>query len=199
MTSDSKPIGEVNALIAAWRELYPNEKTGRRGDASARAQLRRAATPGDVELEPAFHDLLRRMKEKGFDFANLCKDGARYRRLALVVGLLAGRRDGSSGRDRLMQVLGGHADAADNTLKPLRFQALIGALDRGDPAEIMTTLRRALMMVKDTTFNVQAFAKDVLSWDEGARRRWTYDYFGHSPTNSDPSAPQEAASEEMTP
>lgn len=198
MTSESKPVSEVDALIAAWRELYAHEETGRRGDAGARARLRRAATPGDVELEPAFHDLLRRMKDKGFTFAWHGRDASRYRRLALVIGLLAGRRDGSSGRQRLMQVLGGRADAAENTLKPLRFQALISALERDDDAEIMTTLRRTLVMAKDSAFNVQAFARDILSWNEGSRRRWTYDYFGY-PYNLDPSAPQETASEEISP
>lgn len=197
MTSDSKSIGEVDALIAAWRELYPHEETGRRGDASARAQLRRAATPAAVELEPAFHDLLRRMKQKRFDFARLGKNPSRYRRLALVAGLLAGLRNGSSGTKSLMKLLGGNGDPAENTLKPLRFQALIGALDRGDDTEIMTALRRALMMAKDDAINIKAFAGDILFWNEDTHRRWTYDYFGH-PYNPDSSAPQENASEEIS-
>ena len=171
-TAEKKP--KVDAILAAWRALYPDEEKNRRGDAGARAQLRRASTPDEVELEPAFHEFLSRMKACDSDFA-----AHRFRRLALIAGLLAGRKTDRSSGKRLMRVLGKQQDTSDYVLKPLRFQALIGALDRRDEAEIMTMLRRALLMARDEEVNLHAFVEDILYWGENARRRWTYDYFGH--------------------
>ncbi len=165
---------KVEAIIKAWRALYPDEEKNRRGDAGARARLRRAASPADVELEPAFHDFLRRMNADGSDF-----EAHRFRRVAMIAGLLAGRKTDRSSGKRLMRMLGKQQDTSDYVLKPLRFQVLIGALDRGDETEIMTTLRRALLMARDEEVNLYAFVEDILYWGEKARRRWTYDYFGH--------------------
>lgn len=169
----------MDAIIAAWQALYPNEERKQRGDAGARAQLRRAATPADVELEPAFHEFLKRMKETGFDFEPYRYAPHRLRRIALIAGLLAGRKTDRKQGKSVMRVLGKQKEMSDSLLKPLRFQALIGALDRGDETEIMTSLRRALQLARDEDINLKAFVKDLLSWGEEARRRWTYDYFGH--------------------
>ena len=193
MKKDDQPSTEVTALIAAWQRLYPDpdKPFERRGNAGARAQLRRAGSPAEVELEPAFHALLRDMKDCGHVFPV----HASYRRLALVAGLLACRPNGRSRGQPLMQVLGGKGEPSEHRLKPLRFQSVISALDREDEAEIMTALRRALLMARDDALDLHAFARDVLHWGEEARRRWTYHYFGY-PHHSDQTEPTETPSEE---
>ena len=186
----------VTALISVWRRLYPNPDTHQRGDAGARAALRRAPSPDAVLLEPAFHALLLAMKEGGFDFRSF--DNDHYRRLALVAALLAERRDGSSGQKRLLQVLGGF-DADQRSLSVLRFQSLMAALDRGLDEEAMTALRRALKVAGEATFNIQAFTGDLLGWNERMRIKWTFDYFGRphvaEPSGLDP-APTHMSAEE---
>lgn len=193
MTTDEKTPEGI--ILGAWRTLYPDEATKQRGDAGARAQLRRAASPAEVELEPAFHEFLKRMKLGGFDFEPYRRDRRRLRRLALIAGLLATRKSSHALGRRLMQALGGTSDPSERKLKPLRFQALIAALDRDDEAEIMTTLRRALLMARDEEINLNALVHDLLYWGDDTRRCWTYDYFGQ-PYDAHPFTPNPISTEE---
>jgi CRISPR type I-E-associated protein CasB/Cse2 len=173
---DDQTPSTSRSLVAAWRLLYPDPETNRPGDTGARAALRRAGSPEFVMLEPAFHALLLRMKTEGYVFSGFAD--WRYRRLALIAGLLAERRDGRSGPRRFMQELGGSAKAEDRALSTLRFQALMAALDRGLDEEAMTSLRRAIKVASDMDFNVEAFAEDLMNWGDATRIKWTFDYFG---------------------
>ncbi|WP_187968882.1 type I-E CRISPR-associated protein Cse2/CasB [Aquibium microcysteis] len=177
-------------LVAAWRLLYPDPDTSRPGDAGARAALRRAGSPDAVMLEPAFHMLLLRMKTEGFDFSGFAD--WRYRRLALIAGLLAERRDGNSGPRRFMQALGGAPKAEERAFSTLRFQALMAALDRGLDADAMTSLRRAMKVAAQLEFNAGAFADDLMNWGDATRIKWTFDYFGRPHLAA---APQPVATE----
>lgn len=173
-----KPVALADAMVGAWRELYPHAESHRRGDAAARASLRRAPSPAAAMLEPAFHALLLRMKEIGADVSNVGDD--RYARIALVACLLAERKDGRSGPKRFLQVLGGAPGAEDRVLSTLRFQALMAALERGFDEDALTSLRRAIKAADDLEFNVRAFAADLLDWKAQTRIRWTFDYFGQA-------------------
>jgi len=167
-------------LIAAWQHLYPDPESGRPGDAGARAALRRAGSPSAVLMEPAFHAVLRRMTDSGFGFDGYSDRPAGYLRLALLASLLAERRnDGSGvGKPHFMAVLGSRLHDEKPRLSPLRFQALMAALERRDGEETMTAMRRAMRMVADVEFNLFAFADDVMNWNDKVRIRWTFDYFG---------------------
>lgn len=172
----SKPKMQAEALVAAWRALYPRTEPYQSGDAGARAALRRAASPDAAMMEPAFHSLLLRMKERGFDFRTVGSE--RYRRIALVACLLAERKDGGSGPERFLQALGGAPKAEERVLSTLRFQSLMAAIDRGFDEDALTSLRRAMKAANDLKFNVTAFAADLLGWSDQTRIRWTFDYFG---------------------
>lgn len=178
-----------DALIDAWTALYPDDVTKRRGDAGARAALRRAPSPAAVLLEPAFHALLMRMAHGGFDCSGIDGDRAKLERLALVTGVLAQRRDCDNvSSPRFMQALGGVINEGERRpLSALRFQALMAAMDRDDGEAKMTALRRALSMIDRADFNVSAFIDDVMRWNEPVRIRWTFDYFGR-PRAAAPSA-----------
>lgn len=191
---DDSQTSLASALVAAWRLLYPDPEKGRPGDAGARAALRRAGSPDAVMVEPAFHMLLLRMRDTGFDFSGFAD--WRYRRLALIAALLAERRDGASAPRRFMQALGGAPKAEDRLLSTLRFQALMAALDRGLDDEAMTSLRRAMKVASDIDFNVTAFAEDLMNWGDATRIKWTFDYFGRPHLAATPTTPTETANPE---
>lgn len=176
----------AGAVIAAWGALYPDPERRRRGDPGGRAALRRATSPEAVLIEEAFHDLLARMREGGYDFSGW--PGARFLRFALVIGALAERRtDGAQGRP-LAAVLGGTTRSEERRLKTLRFQALIAALDRGADGEALTALRRALKIAADQPIDLFRLVRELMSWGERTRIDWTFAYFGQS---SRPSAPHD--------
>ncbi len=166
----------IKATLSWWRALYP-AATGYRGDAGARAELRRAGTIIEVVMLPAFHDLLHSAKKKGVAVGRL--GDARIRRLALAVAVICERRDGDAGPKSFARVLGGATEGERPALSPLRFQSLMAALSRGgDGDEELSALRRALAVVKDVDFNVAGLVRDLIDFTEARRIRWTFDYYG---------------------
>lgn len=194
MSTQEKPITPAGALIASWRRLYPDPDNKWPGDSGGRAALRRAATPEDVLMEPAFHAMLHRMKEFGAAFE---ADNRHYMQLALIAGVLAERRDAQSGPASFMQAIGGAPDDGGRKLSALRFQALMTALDKGSGEEKMRTLRRAMKMAADQNFNLHGFAQDLIYWSDKTRIFWTFDYFGkrHQPAAADPNTTSTEATE----
>lgn len=167
---------EVQAIMTWWRSLYPDDKTGRRGDAGARAALRRAESPFQVLLLPACHDLLMRLRDSGVPPGGL--SDARLKRLAMAAALICECRDDQQGSKSFAAALGSAVDDERRLLSPLRFQRLMAVMDRAEPAEQMTTLRRALAHVKGTPFKVRFFVRDLLLFSDETRIRWTFDYYG---------------------
>ncbi|PZU90339.1 MAG: type I-E CRISPR-associated protein Cse2/CasB [Shinella sp.] len=163
------------ATLAWWRTLYPMT-TGQRGNAGARAELRRAGTIMEVVMLPAFHDLLHSAQKKGVAVARL--GDARIRRLALAVAVICERPDGNAGPRSFAQVLGAVGEGERPALSPLRFQSLMATLSRGDGDEELSALRRALTLVKDSDFNVAGLVRDLIDFTEVRRIRWTFDYYG---------------------
>lgn len=190
---DGRPTSLASALVAAWRLLYPDPETKRPGDPGARAALRRAGSPEAVMLEPAFHMLLLHMRDRGFDFGGF--NDERYRRLALVVGLLAERKNGGAGTRRFLKALGGASKPEDRVLSTPRFQSLMAALDRGLDADAMTSLRRALKAAADLDFDIHEFVRDLMNWGDATRIKWTFDYFGQP----QPAAAQPVATDTENP
>lgn len=175
-------------IVRAWRTLYPDADQGWRGNPGGRAGLRRAPTPEAVLMEPAFQDLLSMVRESGVVLPT-ATDAPFYLRLALVVGVLAGRRTGDSGGQRLAAALGGSGKPEDRRLKTLRFQALIAALDRGPDADALTALRRALKLVEDDTVDIYRLVRDLLNWKAQTRIDWTFAYYGQTARPTATSAP----------
>jgi CRISPR type I-E-associated protein CasB/Cse2 len=168
-----------SAIIKSWRAMYPYPERKHPGDPGGRAALRRAATPEAVLMEPAFHTLLSSVRESGAPLPP-ASDDRFYRRLALVFGVLSERRSGAGGTRPLAAVLGGSSKAEERRFKTLRFQALVAALDRGPDAYSLAALRRALKLLGDDTVNLHRFVRDLLHWDDKARIRWTFAYFGQT-------------------
>ena len=193
-SSDRKPTASdtlAQKLISAWQHLYPSLDAKWLGDSRARAALRRAATLQDVLLEPAFHDLLHRMKVTGADFGTANPYSWPYKQLALITGALAERRSSQSGAPSFMQAVGGSPDPDERELSSLRFQSLMLALSRDNGEEKLRKLRRAMKIAADKDFNLYAFAQDLLHWSDATRIRWTFDYFGqhHQSANAETPPP----------
>lgn len=186
----------AGAVVLAWGALYANPERKRRGDPGARAALRRAASPEALLIEEAFHDLLARMREAGYDFAGW--PSKRYLRLALVVGALAERRADRADGPPLAAVLGGKAKPEERLLKPLRFQSLIAALDREADGEALTALRRTLKIAADKEINLYRLVRDLMNWGERTRIDWTFAYFGQSDRPA-PARKQATDTEELAP
>lgn len=176
MSETSDPDVVVQSIMGWWRSLYPDETTKRRGDAGARAAMRRADGPVQALLLPACHDLFRLLRDKGVSPGRM--SDAYLRRIALAAAVICERRNDETGSRPLCEVLGVAPDGGQAALSPLRFQSLMATMDRGDGAEQMTALRRALAQAKDAPFNVQRLVRDILRFSDDTRIRWTFDYYG---------------------
>lgn len=176
MSETFEPDVVARPIMDWWRSLYPDEATKRRGDAGARAAMRRADSPVQALLLPAFHDLLRRLRDKGVSPAGI--SDAYLRRVALAAAVICECRDDRTGPKPLCEVLGMAPDGGQAPLSPLRFQALMATMARGDGAEQLTALRRALAHAKEMPFDVRRLVRDILWFSEDTRIRWTFDYYG---------------------
>lgn len=143
-------------------------------DLGGRAELRRAATPGDVVFVPAFHRLLHSLEERGLDVSR----PATRERLAAVAGLVARVETHVRDKQSFAAQLG--RPAADSSRPPvsrLRFARLVAAQDI---AELYGQLARALPLL-DKKADLVSLAESVLTWNDATRRRWAYDYYRVAP------------------
>lgn len=162
-----------------WRELQPE---GKRANAAALAQLRRATTPAEALMVQAAHDLATRLGRGRADW--------------LAVGTLAAAlahvrtHDGS----RPAAAIFGEPTGGDDgrRVSALRFRRLLQA---NDWPERLTALRRAIALTGGRS-NVADLARSLLRWNDHTRTRWMFDYFGAAPPETadgtDPTAPETA-------
>lgn len=136
----------------------------RRGD---RAALRRCRSPLEVALEPAFHDLLKRL---GSRLPEVERD-----RIAAAAGVLANVDANTPARslaELMARPRGGKPAVSD-----LRFRRLL-RLETGE--ELMRELGRVLQLL-DGEAPVANLANDVFRWGDSVRKRWALDYYGAAP------------------
>jgi CRISPR system Cascade subunit CasB len=163
MTTTKQNWGET--VYEWWRQnLAPQQDNGSvRG---FRARLRRAENAVDAAAEPLFIDL--------YDLLERRPDPIALAHLTCVLALVKQHED-----TRIAQKFGG--DPAP--LSSLRFQRLIRSREQADLA---VALRRALPLIGHSA-NVRALSSDFLGWDDRARTRWCFDYFGkHIPDSLRP-------------
>lgn len=158
-----------------WRELMPDEATGRRGDRAVLARLRRAATPLEAVEEEATIDLARRL-------------GGGLRTLddvAVCAAVLAHVRqdDGSPIARRVGPVPG------DPTRRPLMSALRFRRLIQADVPEDKLIQFRRLLALADRKANVTDLASALLDWSERRRRDWIFRYYAGEPPARDDDAP----------
>lgn len=159
------------AVLRAWWQ-------GLEQDRGERAALRRAGTLTEVMLSPAFHRLLRELRQAGCKVAQ-----SRYPNLAAIAGLTArvkAEAAGSLAHRMGSPKAGGNAPV----VAELRMRNLLAC---DDLETLYTLLRRALSLL-DAQANLADLAAVVWHWspmDEkrpnDPRRQMAYDYYAAAP------------------
>lgn len=147
-------------------------------DKGERAALRRAGTLTEVMLSPAFHRLLRELRQVGCGIID-----ARYPKLAAIAGLAARVKIEASGS--LASRMGSPKPGGNTpSITELRMRSLLAC---DDLETLYTLLRRALALL-DGQASLTDLAVVVWHWspmDEKCpndpRRQMAYDYYAAAP------------------
>lgn len=167
-----KPDHASYAVLRAWWQ-------GLEHDRGERAALRRAGTLTAVMLSPAYHRLLRELRQAGCGIAE-----SRYPKLAAIAGLAARVKSETTGS---LAARMGSPKAGGNVplVAELRMRNLLACDDLETLYEPI--LRRALALL-DGQANLADLATVVWHWspmDEkrpnDPRRQMAYDYYAAAP------------------
>ncbi|MEX2165362.1 MAG: type I-E CRISPR-associated protein Cse2/CasB [Sulfuricaulis sp.] len=166
-----KPDDHSFAVLRSWWQNLESDK-------GERAALRRAASLTEVMLSPAFHRLLRELRQAGYGISDY-----RYPKLAAIAGLAA--RIKGDGGGSLATCMGTPKSAGGKAVvSELRVRRLLAC---DDIEELYTLLRRALALL-DNQANIADLAGTIWNWvpmDEkrpnDPRRQLAYDYYAALP------------------
>jgi CRISPR system Cascade subunit CasB len=183
MTAQPDAIGA--AAFDWWRARIAADTGEARGLA---ARLRRDGSPLAVLSEPAVHGLARALQGADAGLRSSLEGGWAMRLAALAHVLAA---VGAHEPEPLAR-LWGQGDPP--RLSRLRFQRM---LRETDTTALAVAVRRALPLAGGRC-NVARLAQDLLRWDEAARIRWCFDYFGGSVPEAVKPSSDEPAAEEAT-
>ena len=192
-----EPKESVDSIVIWWRALHPQDN-GDRGDRAARAELRRAETLMDALMLPQTQWLLQAMRKTSLSAA--LDDNVIL--LAMVLAHVSSGTRPISFTQALGQTQDGKrpTDGNRQRLSTLRFGALMGAMSRDDLDARARALRRAVIMLKETPFDVRRFITDMLFFNDRTQRNWTYEYWqtfrstGEDSTAASPSTDIETVS-----
>ena len=168
---------EIENVIGWWRALHPDPENprGNPGNRGARARLRRCASVLDALLEPETHALI----------ALVYRSSRRIDdRLAILAVTLAQIRPTPRGVSlpRFAEALGFTAKGQRSTdeSRPRLSRTRFGALLRAsrNPDDFARALRRAITILREAQFDVYAFIRDILAFDDKIGRDWTFEYYG---------------------
>jgi len=168
-----KPEHPSYAVLRSWWQKLEHDK-------GERAALRRAGSLTEVMLSPAFHRLLRELRQEKFGIAE-----SRYPKLAAIAGLAA-RVKKEPDRPASLATRMGEPKAGGNapTVAELRVRNLLAC----DDLEVLyTVLRRALAQL-DNQANLADLTAIVWHWSpmddrrpNDPRRQMAYDYYAAAP------------------
>lgn len=158
-----------------WRDLVPDEATGRRGDRAIVARLRRAATPLEAAEEEATIRLARRLGGSLGTLEDVAVCAAVLVQVRHDDGGPIARRIGPDPRDSTRRPL----------VSPLRFRRLIQA---DTPEDRLIQFRR-LLALADRKADVTDLAKALLDWSDTRKRDWIFRYYAGEPPAPDDDAP----------
>ena len=132
-------------------------------DRASRAVLRRASSPTEVALPPAYQRMCRRRGV--LDWTEWQQD-----RFAVVVGVLAHIK--SHDARPPAKAMSQHSAAEDRPpVSELRFMRL---LDAPDSEALFSGVRRVLPLMGSV--DVIALANDLMFWGDAVKKRWAYGY-----------------------
>lgn len=157
------PASPFESIVRRWWMTLD----GRRGD---RAGLRRARTPSEVCFEPAYHRLLRDVRQTRIRVDD--------ERLPVIAGVIAHVEQDDFTRTFATQMALEHNGKA--RVSGLRFRRLL-AVD--DTAELQTSLIRMIHLL-DRTAPVGDLADSIRWWNDRTKKQWAVDYYGTAPTEA---------------
>ena len=134
----------------------------------SRAKLRRAASPEEVALVPAFHQLVHQMGE-GFSDPS----SEAFLRLAAVAGLVARAELSEEGKDSIAKQMGPPTSGQPPRVSVHRFRRLLESRGIDD---LFSQLRRIIPLL-GRKVHLTSLADGVVDWCPEIRRRWAYDYY----------------------
>lgn len=168
-----KPEHSSFAVLRAWWQGLEHDK-------GERASLRRTGSLTEVMLSPAFHRLLRELRQAGFGISE-----SRYPKLAAIAGLAARVKKEPDSPASLATRMG-EPKAGSNapTVAELRVRNILAC----DDLEVLyTVLRRALALL-DSQANLADLAAIIWHWSpmddkrsNDPRRQMAYDYYAAAP------------------
>jgi CRISPR type I-E-associated protein CasB/Cse2 len=170
---DAEQNNATAAVLKWWRALHLDIGTAR----AARARLRRCSGALDALLLEETHDLIKAARSAGAGSA--ARDVER-RLLVLATTLpLVEYQSKISFARALGQARDGRIPAGEvrQRLSPARFGALTRAAHARDWDRFARLLRRALVILDETPFDVARFVDDILFMKSGTLQRWMYDYW----------------------
>ncbi|MHB1203300.1 MAG: type I-E CRISPR-associated protein Cse2/CasB [Acidithiobacillus sp.] len=166
-----KPDHPSYAVLRTWWQ-------GLEQDRGERAALRRAGTLTAVMLSPAFHRLLRELRQGGCGMAE-----SRYPKLAAIAGLAA-RVKAEAPRPLANRMGSPKPGGNAPVVAELRMRNLLAC----DDLETLYTLMRRALSLLDDQVNLADMAAVVWHWspmDEkrpnDPRRQMAYDYYAAAP------------------
>jgi CRISPR system Cascade subunit CasB len=153
---------------------------GLEADRGGKAELKRAEHPLHVAFSPAYHNLLRRLREAGYALSTNDRE-----RLAVLAGLAACVKKHTDNRHSLAAEMGTPNPGSEKSrVSELRFRRILAT---DDVRELYTQLRRAISLL-DGTANLIDLARVLFLWQPIAeqnpsdpRKDWAYDYYYHAP------------------
>lgn len=161
---------DAGAVLKWWMSMQPDTRTGRRGDAGARAELRRCGRAAEVHLVPAFELLVRALPR------------ANPEDLAVVAAILAHAREHDPSAPVAEQIARPTAKGDAPPVSPQRFRRLLQVEGRDQRIAAGTRLLRQM----GGRLNLTDLASSFYWWDaspDDVHRRWARRYYGALPAD----------------
>jgi CRISPR system Cascade subunit CasB len=161
VTQPKQQSSKPEDIVFGWWSTLKDRK----GD---RAELRRARSPQDLLLTPAFHNLNRRLASS---------DWRSPERIALVAGVLAQVDESDPSAAVPEQFALPPSGGSKARLSGLRFRRL---LQNQTPGDAFIPMMRAVRLL-NRRVNVYDLANSLYFWGDHVRRRWAFSYYSKAP------------------
>jgi CRISPR system Cascade subunit CasB len=172
MSDFSAVLNKKNEGHSDFMKVIRQWHAGLKDDRGNRAQLRRARTPFDVFVSPAYQRvLIARLREAGFS-----PDAGDMERLALGVGLLAHAKELT--KDTHFAQAFAKLEKGSKDVRDVRFRRLL-AVTKDERDELYAQLLRFIRLM-DNTLEPQSLLQGTYWWNEQTKKDWAKAYYVHS-------------------
>ncbi|HCZ14816.1 MAG TPA: type I-E CRISPR-associated protein Cse2/CasB [Candidatus Accumulibacter sp.] len=153
----TKDEGSGKVLFDWWENLDQ--------DRASRAVLRRASSPTEIALLPAYQRLCRRLG--ALNWKAWERD-----RFAVVVGVLSHIKANDARSPA--QAMSKHEPVKPGDKPPVSELRFMRLLDSPDPDSLFSGMRRVLPLMRSV--DVIVLANDLMHWGDAVKKKWAYGY-----------------------